>query len=499
MVLALFLRFYNFYDHLAFQSDTTRDISIAKGAIVRRELPYVGSFSSAGPFVFGPIFYWFLITVYLILPFSVISPWIVTGFVGILTIAALAYIGKLIGGGRFSLILVVLSATSPQLVFTSLSLTQHSFIIITTLVMLIFFVLFWQKGKTLYAFLVGISLGAAISFHYQALNLLLIPAAFLFAPMHFKKRVLGIVFVIVGMLAVISPLLIWDSKQNWANFRNLLDYLLIGQYRIYVPNSWKLYLFSYLPQYWSQVAGGFKFLALGLIAIIGIVSIYFFKKNKIEKPLFTLGLIFFILILINRYYKGERSAGYLYYLSPFVLLFSSWTIYKISYLKFRFNLKHLGIILASLLIMAISIGNLSVVLPTTLKQDRDSQLGDLQKITKLLREKYGDNRLDLYEYTQTDRNSLYSLSVFVEEINDKVNNDNKVNVGICGTCPQGSIYFANHWGNQLIELNDIQLKDSGWRKINQATIYDSTIGWLMAGNLKSTFSLSQFIKDKLSM
>src|SRR3989338_2390923 len=139
--------FWDFESRLFFQSDTTRDISIAKEAIERRQIPLVGSFSSAGPFVFGPAFYWFLVSVYLIFPNAIISPWIATAIIGILTVIMFAYLGYLLGGKKLSLILAILTATSAELIHRSASLTQHTYVIILSLLAIIFLVLFWQKKK----------------------------------------------------------------------------------------------------------------------------------------------------------------------------------------------------------------------------------------------------------------------------------------------------------------------------------------------------------------
>lgn len=55
-IVAAILRFYNFYEGWGVGGDSARDISIAREAIERREIPLIGPFSSAGPFVTGPMY-----------------------------------------------------------------------------------------------------------------------------------------------------------------------------------------------------------------------------------------------------------------------------------------------------------------------------------------------------------------------------------------------------------------------------------------------------------
>lgn len=181
-LLSIALRFYNYNSRWLLGNDAARDIAIAKEALVRGELPLIGSFSSAGPFVFGPLFYWTIMGSYILLPFLFSAPVIIVALSGILTVAVLFVCGYLVGGRKLALILGILTATSPQLVGRSLSLGQHSFISFFTSLAILSFILFWQKKKIIYAFILGISIGLALSFHYQAVNLLIFFPALLFVP-----------------------------------------------------------------------------------------------------------------------------------------------------------------------------------------------------------------------------------------------------------------------------------------------------------------------------
>src|SRR5258706_4499173 len=118
ILVAFFIRFYHFSQRWGLGSDDARDIMIAQEALRRHELPLIGSFSSAGPFVFGPFFYWFIILAYIVLPFFT-SPWLFTDLLTVVFAASFIYIAKKIQVNNFALLVGVLAALSPQMVVRS--------------------------------------------------------------------------------------------------------------------------------------------------------------------------------------------------------------------------------------------------------------------------------------------------------------------------------------------------------------------------------------------
>ena len=143
LIFATLFRFYNFADKWGLSGDAARDAMVGKEALMRHELPLYGSFSSAGPFVFGPLFYWFIILSFILLPFTFVAPWILTGVVSVVVVGAFIYLGYLLGGKKLSVIIGILSATSAHLIVRSVILGQHTFISLFTVLLMICFVLLW--------------------------------------------------------------------------------------------------------------------------------------------------------------------------------------------------------------------------------------------------------------------------------------------------------------------------------------------------------------------
>lgn len=494
LLVALILRFYHFENRWGLGTDDARDISIAKEALLRKEMPLIGSFSSAGPFVFGPLFYWFIMASYVVFPFTIVAPWIATVIVSILTVLVLIYCGRLIGGNKLSVIVGLLAATSPQLVVRSTVLGQHTFISITASLLLLFFLLFWQKKNVLFSFLMGLSLGTALSMHYQALNLLLFFPALLFVPMDLRKKITAVFFMLLGFLIPSLPLLIWDSRQSFANMRNMLDYLLIGQYRLYVPNSWRLFAFKHFPDYWTFVTGGYFFIGFSLMFLSGIFFIFSFIKKNLSRPLFILGMIFFILFIINRYYHGERSEGYLIYFSPLIIIFSAGVVDRLFALDTKFS-KLGGLIFLFVILMG-NLFNLNRLLIY------DNNINEMRTGVQKISAKFPVKKFSVYDYALKSTYISLPLSVLLKE-KDKTDK-NGVAIGVAcikKECEKQNLpIIATVSGYPIVDLQGLkglEKRKTKWINVNQESMYNDLIGWSKKNNLKSTFSFKNYIIQKV--
>ena len=69
VLLSFVIRFYDFSGRWGIGADSARDALIALEALHRHQLPMMGPFSSAGPFVTGGIYYWLIMASYMIFPF----------------------------------------------------------------------------------------------------------------------------------------------------------------------------------------------------------------------------------------------------------------------------------------------------------------------------------------------------------------------------------------------------------------------------------------------
>ncbi len=505
LALTIALRVYNISERSGMGSDSTRDALIAQEALEREEVPLIGSFSSAGPFVFGPLYFWFNMLALFLMPLSFRTPWILMNIAGTLTVLVMFLTGYFAGGKKLAIITGFFTAFAPQLVSRSTGLSQHSLVAITSALLVLFFVLLWKKGSIKYAFLMGISMGTALSMHYQALNFFIFfPFLFFIPKMKMGKKILSSMLFIIGALIPSLPLLYWDSMQEFANMRNVLDYMLIAQYRIYVPNSWKLFIFRFLIDYWSNVVGGNKVMSGILMIITPLAIIYGFLKHKLPGVILSIAIIFGTLLIVLRYYRGERFDGYMIYVAPMILLLCAWCFsFLIDLVK---ELKNpikkrgflFGVLLFILLILAFDLKNASQFLFTKNPLEKE-----IKEAIYVLSERYPDKKFQVYDYRWLSSDISYSLGGYLKQANKTEDNGVKIGV-VLNTLPFSSekkpLYKGSYW--EIISLekfSDSQIRKPEWTKANPNNIYDDLMKWQKTEKLTSSFHLDKYILERVRL
>lgn len=491
--LALFLRFYNFPQRFWIYADQARDVMVAKGALKHKTLPLIGSFASAGPFVFGPLFYWFIMAAYLLAPQVFSAPWILITLVDCFQVLVLFKLGQVLSDKKLGLILSFLSAISTNQILRAANLTQHTFVGVLTSLTILFFILFYQQKKAKYLFFMGLSIAAAISMHYQALNLLLytllIFAIYLPQRKNWLKLVSNYLFLGGGLLLPSLPLLYWDSTQEWSNIKNILDYFLIGQYRFWVSNRWLTYIFDFWPQFWARVVGGIKLwgIVLGLAAVL-LFTIRLLQK-KLKKETLYLGIIFFAQFLLYRYYRGERLLGYVLYFQPLVLIFSAWLI------------RHLWRqvkLLAILLLLFISFFTIRADWQEISQQD--NHLSEVKQLVFDLQQKYPGEKFQVYDFHYWEPGLSQMLSLLLD-FNGLSTEKNGIILGVSDrpVTKQQSI-FTLSWQKDFyiyqLDQEIVATRKDRWVNVNAGYIYQDMLFWWQQKPLTSTFSLGNYLKEK---
>src|SRR3989344_654878 len=94
LALSAFLRFYDFSNRFGLAYDQARDVIVAREALRTFTIPMIGPFTSAGPFVYGPQWYWLLMLFVAVFPGALITPWIVQDILYVLSVFVMVLIGK---------------------------------------------------------------------------------------------------------------------------------------------------------------------------------------------------------------------------------------------------------------------------------------------------------------------------------------------------------------------------------------------------------------------
>ncbi|MBI3443102.1 glycosyltransferase family 39 protein [Candidatus Woesebacteria bacterium] len=510
--ISLGIRFYRFSDQWDVFGDAGRDQIVGWGAVSLHQLPMVGSFSSSGAFVFGPLYYWFIAACYKIFPAIPASPQLFFRLLLLLPIIFLWKAGQIAGGRRLAVILALLIATSPATVERTTSMTHHALVTVTsTLFMWLFFLyirsqaqITTRKRRLLLAFAMGMAFGLGFNIHFQALNLWPVFVVYLILNRFAIWRIWPeIVAIVVGFVLPNLAYFWWDATVNgWANLRNFLDYLLIAGERRYVPNRWLSYLFKFWPELWSSVIGGFSIFGYALPLLVAATWLWQVWKKNLNRYIFWLGIIFIINIVVLRYYRGEVFLGYFLIFHPFILIFSAWAI------ALWYSISRIGtlIFLAAIVIVNLWMGW------QILEQDVNrGQVDQAQATVKKLSSLFPNRTFTPYIYGDSPEDRTYGMIIMLAH--EGLLSENGKPIGVCKLdCPpEYLLLLTQDYREQLafVDLEGLDLEAINranasrippwppWQKLTIQTVYDDVALWWEKKPLTSSFSLKKYLLGTL--
>ena len=476
IVLAGILRFYNYENRWGLAYDQARDVIVARESLKLFQLPLIGPFASAGQFVYGPQWFWILMVFVGIYPFSVITPWIIQTllYVGVVGLAII--IGKDIHSKKFGLILGTLTAISTAQVSHATNLTSPSMVGILAFIAMYFFVRYIKTGFIKNAFWMTFIIATSINIHFQSIGLLvLIPISFLLDKNKSLKKFFSLA---LGTIIPFIPLIFFDITNNFFESRNWIDYILHGQYAIYVPNRWLTYAGTYWPNSWAKVIGGTELLGYVvpiLFSIFIIVSI--FRKN-LSRIMFGIILSFLSIFLMLRYYRGERIDSNLIFLHPFILIFTGWVILKMLKLN-RFA----GLAL-SLLIVIFALRNDLLQI-----KNADNFAAILaQEWREKLIKTFPNKKFSVYDYQYKHGHKSLPLVLFLEEQNKIDDRGLKIGLYIATTKTNFTYpaIIGQRGGYQILNFGQTSISDLSkeeWANVNTRQVHKSTVEWYKGKNL----------------
>lgn len=475
LILASFLRFYNYENRWGLAHDQARDALVAREALRQHKIPVLGPFSQAGSFVMGPIWYWLVALATSIYPVSILTPWIVLTLSYVLVVYIMILIGKELDGKRLALILGVFTAVSTNQITQSTNLTNPSGIAILSASALYFAIKYVKTGRKLFIFLSPFFVSLAINVHLQAIGLLfLIPPMVAIQKPDFKK----VLLLLTGIIIPFIPLIIFDIRHNFYDTRSIIDYFLYGQYRIYVPNRWLTYVGIFWPDAWAKIIGGWTVLGYLTIVFLAMTTFYNLIKKKITKPLLTLIISFLLMFIMLRYFRGERFDSYLVFLHPFVIALTGWMVLTLC--KRR-------MIVGLLLLILIVGGSIQRDIQEIKNSENFTAYIVRLWINKIL-EKYPHEKFAVYDLEYARRDKSLPLALFLDI--DKKIDDRGLKIGIAiatsGSQSKHPVIIGEREGYQIFNLNNstsAELSTEGWAFVNPSQIYRSTEEWYFGKKL----------------
>lgn len=321
LLLAFFLRSYNYVHRVAMSYDQGRDAAISLYAVQNHKLPLLGPPSSAWGMNFGPLYYYFAMISVIAFQGN-LAPWIGFTFLSLLSV----YLYYLIGSSvdkKLGLALSLVAAISLGEVSNSANLSNILLVPIGTILVFYALSILTRKSSIWASIILGIGIGIAINGHLQSLGLLIfIPGSFLILHDKIRTKIIHLFVQLFGLILTLVPLIIFELQHQFAYVKSLLDYAINGQKKFYIPVRWLTDITQFWPQLLGKIVTGIPSSGYIIIALAILVT----KRRRVNKFFLLLTVGFITQIILIRYYKGPRSPEYMLIVYPYALIFTSWAI-----------------------------------------------------------------------------------------------------------------------------------------------------------------------------
>lgn len=456
ILCALFWTFINYQNRWTLSQDQARDAIIGIYSLKQGILPIVGPPSSLGFFSFGPFYYWLIIFFTALLPGISNAPWIGFSLFSIFEVILFYFLGNSLGGKKFGFILGIMASFSSARVFHSVDLLNP--ILVPFFITLSLFALtkFLQTKKTIWAFLLSLSIGLAINFHFQALGLLTI-LFLLFIPYFKTEANKKLVWLFLGLLIPFLPLIFFYSQASLPHGLTSSSIFTLSS----IPKQFlKDVLFT-----WPNLSGETLFFIpkLGYPVTLAVTLLFIFTFKKLSKAMQIIFVSLVLQAILLSLYPGDRTSVYLLVFHPFVILLTGWALFTIFQKP-----KLAGFSLFVVFILISTYSNLSIIkgytqrpLISEIKQTIDNQTNGKN-----------ENKISLYEVGNSD---MVSLPLFYLYLRENRISDEGFKLGSCAySCSNKEVPFlvkGNYSFYNLSDANPLQTNQSGFKKITPQNVY----------------------------
>lgn len=471
LLVASFFRFINYNSRWSLGYDQARDIIVSQTALEYGYIPTIGPFTSAAAIVYGPWWYYFMMILESVSFGVLILPWVFLTWLTVASCLLMFLIGKNLYNEKFGLLAAGITAFSYGQIGQSADLTQLTLVGVLAFACCYIASKYIKNPSIVNSFFLSLLIALSITIHLQAINLIFLLIVVYALSSNRLKNFLPIV---VGFIFPFIPLILFDLSFNNYETRNLIDYLVYGRNKIYVPNRWLTYAFIFWPQAWGRMLVGVGVFGYLMTILFGSAIIYSLIKKKISRGLliFILGFLLFVFNL--RYFKGELGDSYLLFSHPFLILFVALALYQI----IKFN-KTLGFVLLSLTLLLSSYNVFSNI--------QKASNGTYERVSQwrnMIDERYPGKSIALYDYKLGNTSISFPLAMFLH--NEQKLDRKGVKVGLIIADKDSD--FKHHFpsfigqtgGYQFFDLSSstsAQLSANGWALIDPKTVYDSIQNW----------------------
>jgi hypothetical protein len=355
-----------FTNSFAFTYDVGRDMLALSSIAVAHKIPLIGpiiggnSASDLPGIFYGPWWYYMLTPFFIVFSGDPRGIALIMSLIGIATIILGFYFGKKIGGSYLGLIFASVASVSGALIALSSQIWNPNIAPLFVIFVLLLLNKIFEnskKGKTLFYFLLGISLALIIDLQI-VFGILLFAGIILSVVIIENKRILlrNICLFILGNLVIFAPRILFDLRHQLLMTKALLAFVLKGNLstaHLSLPELFISRLAVFFDQFNSTLANGNKILGAIVIFFIILTLVIFYKKvSKQIKPFINTSLIVILVSLLGTVFLSHDIwPHYLVGLPVFYLLLFSISVYLLA--------KHFSAKLAGTIVVLVFLINLN--------------------------------------------------------------------------------------------------------------------------------------------
>lgn len=332
---AAFFRLYKIEGYMTFLGDEGRDAIVVKDILTKFDLPLLGPPTSIGNMYLGPLYYYMMAVSMAISWLNPVSSAVMVALVGTATVGFIYYFCRIWFGKSAAIFSAILYSVSPVNIIYSRSSWNPNPAPFFALLALFGFYQAHKSRNYLWFVLTGISIAFCIQMHYLALILIPIYGILWFYELNSntsKKLQINLfwhssIFAVVAFLFLMSPLVIFDFRHNFMNYRAITAFF--GNRETTVNLNILNTLGRIIPIFSSNLlsrylTGGTQVLAvllsilLPIPLILGIIKKI--KNVEISWPSLALGIWLVVGLVGLSLYKQTIYDHYLGFLSPVIYL-----------------------------------------------------------------------------------------------------------------------------------------------------------------------------------
>lgn len=340
ILLASFLRFYRIGDYMNFLGDEGRDAIVIKNMLVNYHFPLIGPPTSVGNIYLGPLYYYMMAVPMAIFWLNPVAAAGMDALIGVATVILIGYLGKIWFSRQAGLIAAFLYAISPVAIIYSRSSWNPNPAPFFALIAFYSFYRLRKNGNFLWLALVGLTVGAALQMHYLAA--ILVPIVGIlwlyeilfrnYNHLKFRNFISGTLSGISVFILTMLPLLIFDLRHNFLNYRAIIKLFSEGSaVRADIFANIGRIPFLYLNNLVGRYIGGENFYLTVIVSILIIIALIY-KWNS--WPRIVLSIWMLVGLFGLTFYQQNIYDHYFGFMNPvpFLLLGSLVTI-RVSWLS----------------------------------------------------------------------------------------------------------------------------------------------------------------------